>query len=266
MAEGGIQCIKYLLFVFNFIFWLAGTGVLAVGLWLRFDERTKEFFTGEDASTVFLTGVYILIVAGAIMMVVGFLGCCGAIRESTCMLGLFFVFLLIIFAAEVAAGIWGLSNQENVGDSHSPESQVTFICIALHFIQPLSPDTLSFSFYFSLVPQIVTDVQRFYTEVFNKYKETKQEALRESLRAIQYGLRCCGPSGIIFDGATETCPKAEGLQVLVTKSCPDAIKELFTSRLQVIGGVGIGIGVIMIFGMIFSMLLCCAIRRTRDIV
>nr|ACJ65496.1 CD9 antigen [Cyprinus carpio] len=225
-SASGEQCIKYMIFVFNFIFWLAGTGVLAVGLWLRFDERTKEFFTGEDASTVFLTGVYILIVAGAIMMVVGFLGCCGAIRESTCMLGLFFVFLLIIFAAEVAAGIWGLSNQEN----------------------------------------IVTDVQRFYTEVFNKYKETKQEALRESLRAIQYGLRCCGPSGTFFDGAAETCPKAEGLQVLVTKSCPDAIKELFTFRLQVIGGVGIGVGVVMIFGMIFSMLLCCAIRRTRDIV
>lgn len=34
------------------------------------------------------TGVYILIAAGALMMVVGFLGCCGAIKESPCMLGL----------------------------------------------------------------------------------------------------------------------------------------------------------------------------------
>lgn len=33
-------------------------------------------------------GVYILIGAGALMMVVGFLGCCGAIQESPCMLGL----------------------------------------------------------------------------------------------------------------------------------------------------------------------------------
>lgn len=33
-------------------------------------------------------GVYILIAAGALMMVVGFLGCCGAIQESPCMLGL----------------------------------------------------------------------------------------------------------------------------------------------------------------------------------
>ena len=33
-------------------------------------------------------GVYILIGAGALMMVVGFLGCCGAIQESPFMLGL----------------------------------------------------------------------------------------------------------------------------------------------------------------------------------
>ena len=33
-------------------------------------------------------GVYILIGAGALMMLVGFLGCCGAVQESQCMLGL----------------------------------------------------------------------------------------------------------------------------------------------------------------------------------
>lgn len=33
-------------------------------------------------------GVYILIGAGALMMLVGFLGCCGASQESQCMLGL----------------------------------------------------------------------------------------------------------------------------------------------------------------------------------
>ncbi|KAK7129794.1 hypothetical protein R3I93_019434 [Phoxinus phoxinus] len=226
MASSGFPCIKYLLFIFNFIFWLAGTGVLAVGLWLRFDERTKGLFTAEDSPSVFLTGVYILIVAGAVMMVVGFLGCCGAIKESSCMLGIFFVFLLIIFAAEVAAGIWGLSNKEKV----------------------------------------VKDIQDFYKQSFDNYKKTQQEALRETLRAIHYGLNCCGPTGLATDGVAEICPKKEGIEILLTTDCPSAIEEIFTSRLQVIGGVGIGIGVIMIFGMIFSMLLCCAIRRTRDIV
>lgn len=49
-------------------------------------------------SECFVAGVYILIAAGALMMVVGFLGCCGAIKESPCMLGLvsdFFCVLLL---------------------------------------------------------------------------------------------------------------------------------------------------------------------------
>uniref|UniRef100_A0A8D2BEG1 CD81 molecule n=1 Tax=Sus scrofa TaxID=9823 RepID=A0A8D2BEG1_PIG len=63
------------------------------------------------------SGVYILIGAGALMMVVGFLGCCGAVQESQCMLGLFFGFLLVIFAIEIAAAIWGYSHKDQVGFS-----------------------------------------------------------------------------------------------------------------------------------------------------
>ncbi|XP_014850819.1 PREDICTED: tetraspanin-8 isoform X1 [Poecilia mexicana] len=219
-------CVKYAIFIFNFVFWLAGTGVLAVGLWLRFDSRTKPLFEGVDSPSVFFTGVYLLIAAGGLMMVVGFLGCCGAIKESPCMLGLFFIFLLIIFAAEVAAGIWGLSNRDKV----------------------------------------IEEVTEFYKQTFDNYKNTKQEALKETLRLIHFGLDCCGPTGSLFDAAKDICPKQEGLAILVTTSCPKAIDEVFNNKLHIIGGVGIGIGVIMIFGMIFSMMLCCAIKRSREFV
>nr|XP_015817052.2 CD9 antigen isoform X2 [Nothobranchius furzeri] len=222
----GMECLKYAMFVFNFMFWLAGTAVLAVGLWLRFDSRTKGLFEGEDSPSVFFTGVYILIAAGALMMVVGFLGCCGAIKESPCLLGLFFLFLLVIFAVEVAAGIWGFSNRETV----------------------------------------VEDVTEFYKQTYDNYKTTKQEALKETLRLIHFGLDCCGPTGTVIDSIKDICPKQEGLEIIVTKSCPKAIDEVFNNKLHIIGGVGIGIGVIMIFGMIFSMILCCAIKRSRDFV
>ena len=33
------------------------------------------------------SGVYILIGAGSLVMLVGFFGCCGAVRESQCLLG-----------------------------------------------------------------------------------------------------------------------------------------------------------------------------------
>ncbi|NP_997784.1 CD9 molecule a [Danio rerio] len=225
-VEGCPKCIKYSMFLLNSVFWIAGTAVLAVGLWLRFDPKTKSLFEGENSPYVFYTGVYILIAAGALMMVVGFFGCCGAIQESPCMLGLFFFFLLVIFAVEVAAGIWGFSNQTKVTE----------------------------------------DITTFYRQTYDTYQQSKQEALKKTLRLFQHGLNCCGPSGNMQESLDETCPKKEGLDNLIIKSCPDAIDEVFNSKLHIIGGVGIATGVIMIFGMIFSMMLCCAIRKTREIV
>uniref|UniRef100_W5NKA1 Tetraspanin n=1 Tax=Lepisosteus oculatus TaxID=7918 RepID=W5NKA1_LEPOC len=227
VMKGGMQCIKYLMFAFNFLFWLAGTAVLAIGLWLRFDSRTKGIFEVDSNPSTFFTGVYILIGAGALMMIVGFLGCCGAIQESPCMLGLLFFF--------------------NLPSHHNG------IAISRHF-------------FLSLCAKVVTDIEDFYKETYNNYLKTKQEALKETLRAFHFGLDCCGMGGTFEPIVKDTCPTKEGLAVLSLKPCPQAIHEVFESKLHIIAGVGIGIAIVMIFGMIFSMVLCCAIRNTRDVV
>nr|XP_033808698.1 CD9 antigen [Geotrypetes seraphini] len=225
-VKGGVKCIKYLLFVFNFVFWLAGTAVLGIGLWLRFNSETKPIFELDNSSSSFYTGVYILIGAGALMMLVGFLGCCGAIQESQCMLGLFFGFLLLIFAIEVAAGIWGFVNKDKVVD----------------------------------------EMKKFYSDTYTKYLQTREETIKETLKTFQFALNCCGMTGAFEQILTDTCPKQKGLDVLTVKSCPSAIEEVFNSKFHIIGAVGICIAVVMIFGMIFSMVLCCAIRNNREMV
>uniref|UniRef100_A0A8D1V8R8 CD81 molecule n=1 Tax=Sus scrofa TaxID=9823 RepID=A0A8D1V8R8_PIG len=117
-VEGCTKCIKYLLFVFNFVFWLAGGVILGVALWLRHDPQTTSLLYLElgdkPAPNTFYVGIYILIAVGAVMMFVGFLGCYGAIQESQCLLGTFFTCLVILFACEVAAGIWGFVNKDQI--------------------------------------------------------------------------------------------------------------------------------------------------------
>lgn len=225
-VKGGTKCIKYLLFAFNFIFWLAGTAVLAVGLWLRFDGQTKPIFEADSNANSFYTGVYILIGAGALMMMVGFLGCCGAIQESECMLGLFFAFLLVIFAIEIAAGIWGFANKD----------------------------------------KIVQELQKFYTDTYDKYTTNPEPALKETLKTIHLALDCCGKVTVINTLLTDTCPPKKGFENLSVQNCPSAIESVFNTKFHIIGAVGIGIAAIMIFGMIFSMVLCCAIRNNREMV
>ncbi|KAK5863644.1 hypothetical protein PBY51_000660 [Eleginops maclovinus] len=208
-VEGGMKCVKYLLFVFNFIFWLMGSFVLAVGLWLRFDPETVSLLNGDKAPDTFFIGVYILIGAGSLVMLVGFFGCCGAVRESQCLLGSFFTCLLIIFCAEVAAGVFGFLNKD----------------------------------------KIIKDVQTFYT---TNYNENINGTLIISYQKV---LNCCGT-------AENPCldPTKD------TKDCETGIEEFFNTKLYIIGYVGIGIAGVMIIGMIFSMVLCCAIRNSREVI
>uniref|UniRef100_A0A4W6CVY1 CD81 molecule a n=1 Tax=Lates calcarifer TaxID=8187 RepID=A0A4W6CVY1_LATCA len=117
-VEGCTKCIKYMLFFFNFIFWLAGGVILGVALWLRHDPKTSTLleleFEGAHAPSTFYIFVHILIAVGAVTMVVGFLGCYGAIQESQCLLGTFFVCLVILFAFEVTGGILGFMHKDTV--------------------------------------------------------------------------------------------------------------------------------------------------------
>ncbi|XP_063074149.1 CD9 antigen-like [Engraulis encrasicolus] len=58
--------------------------------------------------------VYILPVAGALLMVSGPLGYRATTKESKCMLGFFFVSLLAILVANMDIGIWVLSNKDKM--------------------------------------------------------------------------------------------------------------------------------------------------------
>ncbi|XP_040892801.1 CD81 antigen-like [Toxotes jaculatrix] len=234
-VEGCTKCIKYMLFFFNFIFWLAGGVILGVALWLRHDPQTSNLldlqFDGTQAPSTFYISVHILIAVGAVMMVVGFLGCYGAIQESQCLLGTFFVCLVILFACEVAAGIWGFMHKDTV-----------------------SKEMINFydSVYDKAMTQSLTD-------------QDKKKAAASVLKVFHETLSCCGKGqGTFFLtqitdtlGVTDLCP-ASGQKI----NCHTRIQELFSDKIYLIGIAALVVAVIMIFEMIFSMVLCCGIRNS----
>ncbi|KAG8125705.1 hypothetical protein E2320_020938 [Naja naja] len=102
------------------------------------------------------------------MMFVGFLGCYGAIQESQCLLGTFFTCLVILFACEVAAGIWGFVNKD----------------------------------------QIAKDLKQFYDQALVQSKdkdETKAKKATAVVKTFQETLNCCGrdvPESLIYSECT----------------------------------------------------------------
>lgn len=60
-----------------------GCGVFAVGIWM---QANRDSFSVVLPSHSFLTAASLVIIAGAITLVIGFVGCCGAIAENKCMM------------------------------------------------------------------------------------------------------------------------------------------------------------------------------------
>ncbi|CAD6212678.1 GSCOCG00011040001-RA-CDS [Cotesia congregata] len=115
---------KFFLCFFNFIFFIAGGAALAVGIWLIVDISTftnliskidesdvlkykripisKVFFLLQTKTDpdVIKTISYILIIVGALTFIVSFLGYCGAMFESRCLLCIYGILILVVLILE----------------------------------------------------------------------------------------------------------------------------------------------------------------------
>uniref|UniRef100_A0A8C3D667 Tetraspanin 18 n=3 Tax=Corvus TaxID=30420 RepID=A0A8C3D667_CORMO len=107
-----LSCMKYLMFLFNFFIFLGGACLLGLGIWVIVDPT--GFREIVAANPLLFTGAYIMLAMGAMLFLLGFLGCCGAIRENKCLLLFFFMFILLIFLAELSAAILAFIFRENL--------------------------------------------------------------------------------------------------------------------------------------------------------
>ncbi|KAJ6656434.1 hypothetical protein lerEdw1_003722 [Lerista edwardsae] len=118
-VSGGMKCVKFLVFFFNFIFWvvkselhlqLCGIALIALGVYVQIELNKTLVMTSVSSS-----GAPIVILAvGVIIFFVSFFGCCGAWKENYCMVTTFAVLLTLIFLVEIAAAIAGYILKDQV--------------------------------------------------------------------------------------------------------------------------------------------------------
>ncbi|XP_071187847.1 tetraspanin-8-like [Salvelinus alpinus] len=168
--------------------------------------------------------VDLLIAVGVIIMVLGFLGCCGAIKENRCMLILFFIGLLHIFILLLISGILGVVVEKKVGVDKT-----------LRKLLPLRDQNL--------------EVQTY-------------------LKKLQVEAKCCGlingpsdwgstvPCSCDCIDSTQVCQSADGRKVYSTPC-----GKFMTSFME--KHAAFSTAVLVIFGMAFTMTLYCQIRK-RD--
>ncbi|XP_014666148.1 PREDICTED: tetraspanin-9-like [Priapulus caudatus] len=161
MAVGcGAACAKMLLFVFNFVFWLSGAGLIAVGIWFLVAEENAyilEILGTSSDDELMTVAAWAVIGIGVLVFVIGFLGCCGAIKESKCMLITYFICLLIILVAEVGAGVMAVVYKDSITE----------------FMDKEIPDSLKTS-----------------------YKDPTMNSYTEAWDWMQVTLECCGTTAL----------------------------------------------------------------------
>jgi len=233
MVAGSMNVIKYLMFFFNFLFWLSGLALIIVGAVVR--DKYGDYFSYADSS--FANVAVFLIIVGVIVFVIGFLGCCGAIKENYCMVTTFSVLLGIIFILEIVAGAIGFAYKKKV------EEKAT--------------------------DAIARAVENYYN--------TDEPGAKKLMDWAQPYFKCCGSkdktygahtaNGTCADNTPDTChPDKDCNAAKYDKTCEDGFIEFVKDNLVVIGAVALAVAFIQILGIVFACCLMKAIKGEYEVV
>lgn len=114
--------VKYLLFLTNFLVFALGVMMLVFSVMSYIDGSTlsdlvsmgTDTETGDVVLGVFSTAAILIIVISCFVIIVSFFGCCGAIKESKCMLIIYIIIILCTLAAFIAGAVLGVDQDSGV--------------------------------------------------------------------------------------------------------------------------------------------------------
>ncbi|XP_071361132.1 tetraspanin-9 isoform X1 [Trachinotus anak] len=233
MARGCLCCLKYMMFIFNLIFWLCGCGLLGVGIWLSVSQGSFATFSPSFPS---LSAANMVIAIGAIVMVTGFLGCLGAIKENKCLLLSFFIVLLIILLAEL-------------------------ILLTLFFVYS---------------DKVSENAKQDLKDGLALYNSENNIGLRNAWNIIQAEWKCCGviaftdwhealKEKVVPDRCCQehyqNCGR-NSTNMFWNRGCFEKVEEWLDENKHLLGTIGMVILVVQLLGMAFSMTLFHHIHRT----
>lgn len=236
----GVNCIKYLLFIFNFIIALSGLGLVVIGCLFIFglEDNVIEWIKIDTIAEVlqneFLrSAVYLVIAAGGMVFLIAVCGCLGAIMGSKCLLGLYFFFLMIIFAAQLAAGILSAIYGNQVTDYLANESK-EFLMTG-----------------FNEAPE---------ADVVNK-------TITAAWNEVQTVFECCGVEGAgdYPNGPPDSCclPTTDfvagscgATAIAFTDGCQAILEDLIEEYETILAATAVGVACFELFCMLFAICLC----------
>lgn len=231
MVEGGMKCVKYLLFLFNLIFVIAGIGLIAAGAYVKIKLDQYYDFFGSD----YVGPGILLIIVGVFIFLLAFFGCCGAIKENYCLTMTFAVALGIIFVLEIAGGIAGFVLRDDI------EKEIK--------------DILENSLKKYTGSNGINKTWDVLQEEFHCCGANSSDDWKKIANVTIPGSCCSKPIG-------SPCPTDE----IYKEGCVNKFEDWLKDKVAIIGGVGIGLAFVQVVGILFACCLARAIKKEYEVV
>jgi len=241
-----MKFVRMLLFVFNFLFWALGIALLVVGIMSRSSVSNWQQLVNDSLVP---NAANILIAAGVLVALIGFLGCCGALKKNRCMLLSFAISIILIFILQLGGGIYAYTKSGK------------------------------------LQKDFKAGVDSAVNNTYGRPEEANKE-ITKAIDWIQQNVKCCGtmtPASWAETGKEswwyvkvgkkagvsypESCCRKEAagcnkeMKNIWPKGCIPEGEKFVKNQIFKVGGVLIGIGVIQLLGILFACCLSRAIDR-----
>jgi len=250
---------KYCLFVFNLIFFIAGCALLGIGIWLAVDqnaafkiadaakdlgsEGTSELDTIKTQHQVIRDTGIILIVGGAVILIIAFFGCCGAIKEWRPLLAMYAIVLLLILAIEIAAIVYAAINRDKIESDFQQGMKAT---LKYYNGSEANPNGMKQG-WDDLMQQNQCCGMNSTADDFS------QSGWRTLTGGVNFPPACC-------PGKPDVCPAANKYP----DGCYIKFKNMLISRIGIVIGVAVAVGVVQIIGAVFALCLCKSVGNSHS--
>jgi len=207
--------IKYFMIICNIIFALIGTVLIGFGAYAQIEAKDYLNFLGNN----YVNTPIFIIILGAIIFVISFFGCCGASKESKCMMYTYGFFLFIILIAQIGAGIAAFALKGDLKDA-----------IEVNMNSAMGSYTNETEY---------KDVWDAVQSNFQCCGVEKPDDWYKVLGNNTVADSCCE------DGQTTGCGKDKGptLDGIYPEGCFAKFSEVFTENLSIVGAVAVGVAV-----------------------
>ncbi|KAM7041764.1 CD82 antigen isoform 1-T2 [Acridotheres tristis] len=251
MGSGCLKVTKYFLFLFNLLFLILGAVILGFGIWILAD-KTSFIAVLQMSSPSLKTGAYILIGVGALTMLMGFLGCLGAVNEIRCLLGLYFSCLMIILLAQIAAALVIYFRKETL------KAELSNIVVKLiKDYDPADEDQRNLQDAWDYVQTQIACCG------WTGAEEWENNDIIRNKSNTEYPCSCSNRSKDLVEGRG-FCSLEDPVNGTATyadwpvheQGCMDGVEQWLKDNLGIILGVCTGVAVIELLGMILSISLC----------